>query len=556
MDTTATTQLQRYGTSEARQLESKHNDHDPEKNHSNKTIQPDETPMNTHQIVTGSLDDTLELVWGDKIAEDNAKLLQQKTAGVLSDYNYKKRVKTVEGYCGGKKKPVMNFVATLGNVETTRQLMDRMGIKYEMRDYVNEFGDPATEPHVLPEDQQRWSTFCNSAFKKYAEYINTHTAFQVSQYWTHLDEGGAPHVHIETVTAGHTKGGKLSQNPNNAIRDSLTGLGKKTANDTRSNMSKFRKVTDEALVYVFNQTAKEQGYDIDLNLVRTGRPGGQSMEDYKKQQAQQVKVEKQVKKNEALSKFLKAKEDKLNQQEKAIKDAQNSLKQKQRQVDDAVNDVINFANTKRGGKKVDNLNDAGDVITDWVSGNRNAVHNTVKRWQQLQQQMKQAKEEQAMRDAELKRREDAVKQQEMSLKELLERFKEWAKEALVERFQSIFDNGMQQQRENDETEREIAQHEADNEYKFGDTLEDIADREADNDEYSQQLRQRKQRNRQERINGVATVTNQDVVRFATQQKYGDQMAKTLGGKTMKPDTAKLNDQIKKQAEKEDDGPEL
>ena len=68
MDTTATTQLQRYGTSEARQLESKHNDHDPEKNHSNKTIQPDETPMNTHQIVTGSLDDTLELVWGDKIA--------------------------------------------------------------------------------------------------------------------------------------------------------------------------------------------------------------------------------------------------------------------------------------------------------------------------------------------------------------------------------------------------------------------------------------------------------------------------------------------------------
>ena len=62
--------------------------------------------MNTHQIVTGSLDDTLELVWGEKIAEDNAKLLQQKTAGVLSDYNYKKRVKTVEDYCGGKKKPV------------------------------------------------------------------------------------------------------------------------------------------------------------------------------------------------------------------------------------------------------------------------------------------------------------------------------------------------------------------------------------------------------------------------------------------------------------------
>ena len=68
------------------------------------------------------------------------------------------------------------------------------------------------------------------------------------------------------------------------------------------------------------------------------------------------------KKNEALSKVLKAKEVKLNQQEKAIKDAQNSLKQKQRQVDDTVNDVINFANTKQGGKKVDNLNDAGELL--------------------------------------------------------------------------------------------------------------------------------------------------------------------------------------------------
>lgn len=552
MDTTATTQLQRYGTGEARQLESKHNEHDPEKNHSNKTIQPDETPMNTHQIVTGSLDDTLELVWGDKIAEDNAKLLQQKTAGVLSDYNYKKRVKTVESYCGGKKKPVMNFVSTLGNVETTRQLMDRMGIKYEMRDYTNEFGDLATEPHVLPEDQQRWSAFCNSAFEKYADYINTNTAFQVSQYWTHLDEGGAPHIHIETVTAGHTKGGKLSQNPNNAIRDTLTALGEKTTNDTRSNLSKFRKATDEALVAVFNQTAKEQGYDVDLNLVRTGRPGGQSMEDYKKQQAQQAKVEKQAEKNKALSKVLKDKEAKLNQQEKAIKDAQSSLKQKQQQVDDVVNAVIDFANTKRGGKKVDNLNDAGDVITDWVSGNRNAVHSTVKRWQQLQQQMKQAKEEQAKRDAELKRREDAVKQQEMSLKELLERFKEWAKEALFERFQSVFDNGMQQQREDDETEREIAQHEADNEYKFGDTLEDMTARDVDNEDYSQTLRQRKQRNRQERIEEASTVTNDDVVRFTTHQKYSDQMAKTLGGKTMTPDTAKLNNQIEKQAKKKDD----
>lgn len=409
MNVTATTRGDRYTKEAAGQLEKNHNEHDPERTHSNKTIQPDETKMNQHVMVNGTLEQTLNDVWGPEIDKYNDNLKLQLEAGKLSTYNYKNRLRDVDSYTGGTKQPVMGFIGTLGNVETTRTIMDRLNIHYEMRDYINEFGDKASEPHVLPEDQKRWSKFCNDSFDKYVNWINDNTRFVVPQYWTHLDEGGAPHVHFEGVCAGHTKGGKLSQNSNNAVRETLEDHSVKTSKDNRENFSKFRKLTDNALVDSFNQVAKEQGYDLRLDLVRTGRPGGQSMADYKKTQAQKSAVGKAKQKNDARSELLA-------KQEADLADRKKKFQNEKKVVDNTAKSLIELANRKHGSEPVDNVEDAASLIDDWVKYNHDYLVNMGKEHQRLEQKLQQQHQTYNQRKTQLSKREAFVTSRESELK--------------------------------------------------------------------------------------------------------------------------------------------
>lgn len=409
MNVTATTRGDRYTKEAAGQLEKNHNEHDPERTHSNKTIQPDETKMNQHVMVNGTLEQTLNDVWGPEIDKYNDNLKLQLEAGKLSTYNYKNRLRDVDSYTGGTKQPVMGFIGTLGNVETTRTIMDRLNIHYEMRDYINEFGDKASEPHVLPEDQKRWSKFCNDSFDKYVNWINDNTRFVVPQYWTHLDEGGAPHVHFEGVCAGHTKGGKLSQNSNNAVRETLEDHNIKPTKDNRENFSKFRKLTDNALVDSFNQVAKAQGYDLHLDLIRTGRPGGQSMADYKKTQAQKSAVGKAKQKNDARSELLA-------KQEADLADRKKKFQDEKKVVNNTANSLIELANRKHGAEPVDNVEDAASLIDDWVKHNHDYLVDMGKEYQRLEQKLQQQRQTYNQRKAQLSKREALVTSRENELK--------------------------------------------------------------------------------------------------------------------------------------------
>lgn len=574
MDITATSQMHAYTKSEAGELETVHNEHDPERKHKNRSIQKDETPMNVHRVVTGTLDETLDDVWLDKINADNEKLRLQKEAGKLSDYNYKKRTKTVESYCGGNKTPVMNFVSTIGNVETTRQIMERLHIEYEMRTYTNEYGDKVQEPHVLPKYQKRWADFCNTAFSNYVDWINKTTKFRVSQYWTHLDEGGAPHVHIETVIAGHTaKGKKLSQNSNNAIRETLESIGEEISNDTRNNLSKFRKLTDQQLVDSFNQTAKEQGYDLSLTLIRTGRPGGQSMADYKKQEAQRLKVQEQEKKNKARSKLLTQKEKEFTKKQKAFNDQKKNFDEQKKIVDTASDDLISLANRKHG-EKVDNIDDAADRITDWVQHNSdyldkmNKQHAELERklqrqrqvYQQRKQELEQREKQLDKREKSITAREKAVESREAGLKDLVNLFITWAKTTLRSLLDDMYNKGYQagkadteqQHEQQQQIDNEIEQYEADQTYKGLSELE--AQQQAEYFKQQRQAeRQKQQRNRRERtVENVVKDVNPAVVnKFTTDMYYGDLMTKDKS-KQMKPETAEVNNELRKETEKDDD----
>ena len=557
MDITATSQMRAYTKSEAGELETVHNEHDPERKHKNRSIQKDETPMNVHRVVTGTLDETLDDVWLDRINADNEKLRLQKEAGKLSDYNYKKRTKTVESYCGGNKTPVMNFVSTIGNVETTRQIMERLHIEYEMRTYTNEYGDKVQEPHVLPKYQKRWADFCNTAFSNYVDWINKTTKFRVSQYWTHLDEGGAPHVHIETVIAGHTaKGKKLSQNSNNAIRETLESIGEEISNDTRNNMSKFRKLTDRQLVDSFNQTAKEQGYDLSLTLIRTGRPGGQSMSNYKKQEAQRLKVQEQEKKNKARSKLLIQKEKEFTKKQKAFNDEKKNFDERKKITDKAINDLIELANTKLGEKPVDNVKDASARVEKWTNAKRDYFEKSSRSLVEQMDKIQRYKQKQDQRDNDLDSREEAMAKKEKSVSErenvlkdwfnrLMKRVKEAFEKIFAEQYDKGYRDGQADLKKQQQLYAEMDEFQADQVYKGLSELE--AQQKAD--ELKQQREtelQKQRRNRRERtINeAVENNTEQIVEAFARDEFYANKMPGNED-KKMKPKTAKLNEQIKK-----------
>lgn len=315
MDTTSTMNLQRYTVGESHQLESKHMEHDPNLNHSNKSIQPDLTHLNNHIVVNGSLDDTLKQTYSDFINNYNQQLKLQKESGKLSDYNYQKRLKTLNGETGGKKKPVVEIVSTLGNVDSTLQLLDMLKIPHNTRYYLDENNNQVAEPHVQPSGEQQWADINNMAMEEYINWFNENTAFNIAQGWTHLDEW-SPHIHMEAVVAGHTASGKLSSNPNNAIRESLEMNGITPSNDTRDNLRKFRKLTDTRLIAFYNDALSQ--YNINLSLVRSGRHGGQSMTDYKADQAKlqqiqndRLKLNKQKKQQQAQQQLLDNREKQL-----------------------------------------------------------------------------------------------------------------------------------------------------------------------------------------------------------------------------------------------------
>lgn len=561
MEITATNEGKKYTKSDAGKLATIHNDHDPNYHHSNKSIQADETSMNTHQIVTGTLDDTLHDVWDDELAAANESLKLQHDAGKLSTYNYEHRLKTIDKQCGGDKMPVMNFVATIGNVETSRQMMDRLGIKYEMREYTTVAGDKAEEPHVLPEDQKKWANLCNSAFGAYVKWINENTKFRVSQYWVHLDEGGAPHAHIETVIAGHTKRGKLSLNSNNAIRETLEDHGIKTTKDTRVNFSKFRDLVDPQLVNAFNDAIKQQGYDLTLNLVRTGRAGGLSMTDYKKIEADRKKVQREIKKNAAKAQLLTKRENQLRAREKEVKQREKAATQREKKVETAGRKLVKLANSHGDGPKFskDSVEKAADYLQSWVQTNHDELvsmdkqHNAfMKTLQQWHNEYDQREKEMEEREKAVTSREKAVTRRESALKRLLKLFLSWVEDKLAPRLEEARQAGYQQRVAEEQSEREVAEHEADNEVRFADDLES---READNKAF-QEEQQKKLRNRRERVEAETTPRHDDLVdlvnQFTTQQKLRDVMAEGLGNDKMDKDTAKINNELQKEAEEQQD----
>lgn len=422
MDTTSTVTVRKYTTSGMRQLESKHMDHNPEKNHSNKSIQSDLTHLNEHAVLNGTLDETLDKTYSDYINDYNTNLKLQKAAGKLSDYNYKRRLKTVDSETGGDKTPAVDIIATLGNVDTTIKLLDSLKIPYTMRHYIDENNNQVSEPRVLPDGEQQWANLHNMVLEEYAYWIDENTAFNVAQMWTHLDEW-SPHAHIEAVTNGHTKSGKLSSNLNNAISESLEMNGITPSNDTRDNFRKFRKLTDSALVDHYNTVLKQ--YGVDLTMIRTGRHGGQSMEEYKAGRAKakqlkelQAKLDNQKKQQNARQQLLEEREKKLSdekkrweKEKKQIESDNTTMQTENKKYIDAINHATG-ASTTTIEEALTEFTKVYKTLMSRYNKTKSNNADLIKQNDQLEQQIHQRLQNVVNRENQVTQRENAVQNRE------------------------------------------------------------------------------------------------------------------------------------------------
>lgn len=306
MQVTATVDLKKQTRASLSAMR-KHNEHDPQVKHSNMQIYAEDTELNRRYNLL-NLDDVLEQVYGGLIEERNKRTEEQFKNGKYSFNQYQERKTDLKKWLdnGGKPKTAFTtWVVTCGNAESNLEMMDKLGVKYALRKVKSEHGY-VERPFVLDNDRQKWAKFWQTIYLDYARTFNANDfGFKITTVDVHLDEGGAPHAHFESVNCGKTAKGKASYNLNSAVKKSLVGFGGKVSSDTRVNLQMFRHVVDKQLVKNVNRQArKDYGVNLGLSMYRKqSKYKGLDMEEYKQRQAslKEIQNNKQVLANQRLA---------------------------------------------------------------------------------------------------------------------------------------------------------------------------------------------------------------------------------------------------------------
>ena len=298
MKVTATVDLKKQTMSSLSAMR-KHNEHDPNIKHKNMQIYFEDTELNKHYDLL-DLNDTLEKVYGGLIEERNARTEEQFKNGKYSFNQYQERKTDLKKWLDNNGKPKTAFttwVVTFGNAESNLEILDNLGVKYELRKVKSEHGF-IERPFVLGDDRQKWAKFWQTIYLSYARGFNRGDfGFKITAVDVHLDEGGAPHAHFESVNCGKTAKGKASYNLNSAIKKSLIGFNSKVSSDTRVNLQTFRDVVDITLVQRVSKQAIID-YGVNLNLVmyrKKSKHKGLDMEEYKQRQASLAEIRRNQK---------------------------------------------------------------------------------------------------------------------------------------------------------------------------------------------------------------------------------------------------------------------
>lgn len=295
-----------------------HMQHDPNVNHSNKDINQSLTKYNVHGVIAHK-DKILKQHYGRFITEHDAK---QKR----SDRKYG----SVKAYLDKQHgQPDITAVATFGSKELLKPFTEQLYQEtLRNKTFKGNLSRVNFNRHLM-------ATYAYG-LTKYAQGFNKRNShITLTEYYAHLDEGGAPHLHYEAIPRGHTATGKPSARLTRAL---LAQYGTDEDKHAKGNKEKgieytrkWRVQEDQALVRCMNAAFKERfKTPVKFELTRTGLALKLPMELYKKHAEEIGKMKHDNENLKTENKALQASNDdqkKLNEQ---LQQANDDLQEKLR----------------------------------------------------------------------------------------------------------------------------------------------------------------------------------------------------------------------------------
>lgn len=271
----------------------KHNEHDPEINHSNKDINFEERQFNLYNSNPTKLNNWNEEKFSDFVSSHDEK--QRKSGHADRQYG------SVKKYLKTKNKATM--ILTIGNMEIQTELMKKFCSPNSY--HVEKLSD-GTEHGVfnlktksdVEEAKKFYACFNNALVKATShrvEWTKNGKKTKLSDYLyrgryaVHNDELGMSHIHCELGTFGMTRKGKR---PTNSLNQALTSLykavngkqvsGREATKWYRTNVDKFAlRCLERELHKTYKVPEKEHILEFDRKSKHADVITGRSMEQLK-----------------------------------------------------------------------------------------------------------------------------------------------------------------------------------------------------------------------------------------------------------------------------------
>lgn len=321
----------------------KHMEHDNKLNHTNQYLNTETSKelrkFNRHKILIDYQKFT------EKTFAEFVKQHDENTLDKRKKFGSVKRFLQVDNQGKQRKNsPAQMYVEKLADEKTYWTFEKELEQKVKKAKFVN-----GPNKGKNPNNKQAQGialTVIANGLQKYADDFNKRNSnIKMFEYWVHMDEKGAAHLHAVTMPVsqpkGKTKTGKVkkpSWSLNRALGEQYGNFGK-----NKENLKKFRKQEDQALIDCMNKVLEKQlGLKNSFKLIRKTEKDqslevGQDHEVYKAKMAKIAELDKKIAAKQA---------------EKVSLEKQNNLAKKEKETaekarDQALKDQAQAEETKR-----------------------------------------------------------------------------------------------------------------------------------------------------------------------------------------------------------------
>lgn len=354
----------------------KHLEHDPNVKHSNRYLNSQESKNLRHLNKHVILEDF------DKLIEDNYKDYIEKhnlSASKHGNYVWTSTHDFIEHNAHGERRTSSIGSLMVAKFSDFKDFNDMLENFYGTVKKKN----PNTDKEKAKED---FLEACGYGLEDYANDFNRRNPnLHLTEYYIHLDEEGAPHLHarILPLTESKSRGKSMSWGLNRALKEQFHDK------DTRKNLSMFRTQEDKFLVSCVNETIKNltdsYGMDFDVSLLRkkpalTGLDHDEFVAEQKRQRMQTQQAKLAVSSQRLIDKSaeIDAKNDLLDERESDVSAREQDVSLRER--------ALNVRESKLDERETDVKKREDDVKKN-EEETKKQLENAIKLQQQSQEQL-------------------------------------------------------------------------------------------------------------------------------------------------------------------------